>query len=90
MMIRKVNVIEKIGVLGVLICGAGVGGPDSLKCLGLAVMFLLIAAAGYTVEYRLKERSERHKAAKKTKQRTKDVTFEVWLKSCQLDVPFRG
>lgn len=90
MMNRRVNAIEKIGVVGVLICGAGVGGPDSLKCLGMAVMFLLVAAAGYTVEYKLQERSEKNKAAKKAKQRTKDATFEVWLRACQLDAPFRG
>lgn len=68
---RKLNLIEKIGAVGLLICGAGVGGPDSLKCLGLAIMFILVIAVGYS----LQERSERHKTAKKVKQRTKDANF---------------
>lgn len=86
MMERRVGILEKIGVIGILICGAGVGGPDSITCLGLTVIFMLVAAFGY----KFHERSERNKAAEKAKQRPKDKTFETWIKCCGMAGPFRG
>ena len=97
---RKLGVILfAIGATGFLIGGSGLDGPTATASVILTVASFAIAAVGY----KLREKSEckisltesestrkeiENEAAKEAIQRSKEITFNMWIKSCRMDESF--
>lgn len=89
-------ILNGIGCLGFLIGGSGLDGPTATASVILTAASFVIA----TVGYKLREQSEReisltesestrkeieNEAAKEVIKRAKEVTFDMWVKSCGMD-----
>lgn len=97
---RKTSVILfNVGVAGLLIGGAGIDGPTTVSSVALTVASFVVAAVGYrswvmsrqkeaSGKARKKRRREEIEAAEKAIADAKETTFQMWLTSCKLDVPF--
>lgn len=75
------------GLIGFLIGGAGIDGPTSIVCVILAVVSFVVAAVGHRI-YSISERSEEDQTTEEIDAQPKESTFQVWLESGKLDVPF--
>lgn len=95
---KKVSlIIFGSGVTGFLISGAGLDGPDFTASVILIVASFAVAAVGYRLRV-ASERKEAYGRARKERRRkeieatekanaqSKEATFQVWLRSCKLDV----
>lgn len=85
------------GVICFLIGGAGLDGPDFTASVILIAASFAVAAVGYRLRV-TSERKEVYGRAQKERRRkeieatekaiaqSKEATFQVWLRSCKLDV----
>lgn len=81
-------ILFAVGASEFLIGGAGLDGPTFASSAILTVASFLIAAVGYKLRENSLRKERKIEAAKEALQRSKEITFNMWVKSCRMDESF--
>lgn len=82
------EILLEAGGTCLLIGMTGIDGTTDVACGILCIVSLAVATIGYIRVIQKEKQEQRRREELEAIARAKEATFQVWLKSGKLDVPF--